>query len=237
MADCFFFPTDPKCAPAVPDKNPVQPPPSTSGGDNEWFWGGRYPFLGQIAFTLIAFSGAGIAGLNLFRYQRSVTYFDNGKLIGSINWWMLSSRIMDWGSLVIFGFFSFTQLLSNVGLATNLNLNTWGFLSILAVLADLTAYVMLYWAYDRTWDCGQDSANKNQAQCSSTAVDLYNQLVRWVVKDTAIWLIAYTYLYDWVAAQWMGLSDEKKKIYKGRLDKWQADIDDSRNNMLALFQI
>ena len=42
----------------------------------------------------------------------------------------------------------------------------------------------------------------------------------WVVKDLATWFIAYTYLYDWIAAQWIGISNEKKKIYKARLDEW-----------------
>ena len=103
--------------------------------------------MGQLAFTFIAFGNTAIASLNLYRYHPA-SYYDKGKLVGDPNWWMLSSRIMDWGSLVLFGIFSFTQLLSDFSLAKNFNLMTWGWLSILAVLADATAYVMLIWAYD-----------------------------------------------------------------------------------------
>ena len=86
MADCFFFPDDPACAPEPTPTPTPEPTTPTDGGDVD---GGKdmdmdmnmnngdlSPWSGQIAYTLVAALSATGAALDLFKYKSDANYYD-----------------------------------------------------------------------------------------------------------------------------------------------------------------
>ena len=165
MTDCFFFPNDPDCDPAVVtpggDSSGLTPYEMVLKDEQEFLEEYDMGMFPQLVFLQVAASGAAYSALRLFRYQSGDTYYAGGDLLDT-NWYKLANQIMLYGALGLFSSGFFTQLLDLFGIATYFNLMWWGWaLGTVGLLASGVANSLLFWAYDRNYDCSMDAANAN----------------------------------------------------------------------------
>merc|ERR1712241_1632828 len=98
----------------------------------------------QMAFLSVMAMSAVHAGLNLFRYHSSATYYDNGD-VQSMNFYKYAHKIEGYAALSIGSLLTIMQLLSMFGIANGVNMMMWQYGGMVFHIAVLTALGMLHW--------------------------------------------------------------------------------------------
>merc|ERR1711920_379752 len=173
---------------------------------------------GNLAFLGLAVEHGLMAGLELFRYRSSSTYYDDADTIGmSQNWWKYANLAEQWTALVLGGVLTISQLLSMFGVGASVNMMMWGYSTMLVFPLVMGVSEMMRWAaYDKAYQVCQDSSDAAQ----STGCDL---------KEIGTGIALYEASEEWMHAQFMQLSEEQQKemmeMHKMDMEKKESDYE------------
>jgi len=186
------------------------------------------PMMGQMAYTLTAVLTAANAGLTLFRYSKKgrndVSAYDN--VWGGQNWIDIYRMIYNYSELAFFGVASITQIATLFGAMASTNLMVWMYGSMFMALAGLMIEVLMWYARDGASTSSDAEADNAFAQVENDAV--------WFAAFSAVRSFnLYTERRNWMAAQWMLLSDEEKDMWM----KERRGDDDDKEMPESLFSL
>merc|ERR1712079_746081 len=118
---------------------------------------------GNLAFLGLAVEHGLMAGLELFRYRSSETYYDDGGIM-SFNGWKFANLAEQWTALVLGGVLTISQLLSMFGVGASVNMMMWGYSTMLVFPPVMGVTEMMRWyAYDKAYQICQDSSSADQS--------------------------------------------------------------------------
>ena len=76
----------------------------------------------------------------------------------------------------------------------------WGWaMGTFGVAASGVANAMLFWAYDRNYECSMDSSDSNQSSCAAFGPTLELELIQWSLYETTVWYTIGMYTKSWIA--------------------------------------
>ena len=108
------------------------------------------------------------ASLVQFRYRSSDTYYDagaGGTVWGpglgndSCNYWEYLNMLWNYFTIGWMGIATITQLLSMLGIATEINLMVWMYGSIVNMVVSFISGLVAMYAYDAYWQVAEDSTS------------------------------------------------------------------------------
>lgn len=181
--------------------------------------------MANITFLSVALGAAVGSALELFRYRSESTYYDGGKILSS-NYWKLADVIALYGALVLGSVAATTQLLSMLGIATEINVMVWmlGF-PLVGGLVGLFYSIMMFLAYDGSYSIAADTKKTAAERAAGAALQLvvekdalYN-----TAMETAVMLSLFKEGEAWWYGQWMAMEAAKKD---GEMEgKMEGDMD------------
>ena len=194
---------------------------------------------GNQAFLGVAVEHAVMAGLTLFRYNSSSTYYDDGNIM-SFNAWKVSNLIEQWTGLVLGSVLGLSQLLSMFGVGASVNMMMWGWSTMLVMpLAMGVAEVMRFWAYDQSYQICEDSSSADQATGCALMDTLEWEMIVGAVKEIGAGLMLDEASEAWMHAQFMQLTEEQQKaameMHKMEKEKMESDYEKMMDDDMETF--
>ena len=206
MVDCFFEPDAPECQAGFGEET-TQVGEETSDyyqmvlDDEEEFldYYGQNPTMAKLAFIALASQGAIYTGLMAFRhaiaYNNENDVYKNGSAVvfDKFDWVMWAEYLFYYGSFGLFSLGWLTQLLDLFGVAGYFNFMTWGWaLGMLGPLNYMVAFLFLYVAYEKTYNCMMDDDDANQVVCGAIYPKVWTAMKEWTMFEMIIWGMAPT---------------------------------------------
>merc|ERR1712079_742103 len=138
---------------------------------------------GNLAFLGLAVEHGLMAGLELFRYRSSETYYDDGGIM-SFNGWQYANLAEQWTALVLGGVLTISQLLSMFGVGASVNMMMWGYSTMLVFPLVMGVSEMMRWyAYDKAYQICQDSSSADQSTGCSLQETIETEMLYCAVKE------------------------------------------------------
>jgi hypothetical protein len=241
---CDFVPEDPSCAPKddapIDDGSRPDIPVDVdmdSDDDMDMDMDKEYTMMqkammpGNLAFLGLAVEHGLMAGLELFRYRSSSTYYDDADTIGmSQNWWKYANLAEQWTALVLGGVLTISQLLSMFGVGASVNMMMWGYSTMLVFPLVMGVSEMMRWAaYDKAYQVCQDSSDAAQSTGCDLQETVETEMLYGAVKEIGTGIALYEASEEWMHAQFMQLSEEQQKemmeMHKMDMEKKESDYE------------
>jgi hypothetical protein len=172
------------------------------------------PFHGQLAYTMVSTMSVAHLALEIFKWHHLDTY-DTDEWKDSqqgTNYYLYNRQITYYGGLAIWSVLAVTQMLSNFGIMTDINLMAWTFGGMIGGLLMLVANIIGLYGYEKMYTVENDTnalaANRNNASLNRATVE--SDMTKDLAIETAHAFELYIESKSWYYAQWLGLSDEKK---------------------------
>jgi len=226
-AFCPFVPTDPLCL-DKPDETTTDPTRPVDGGDkptdptdmNKMDGGDDHmmmdkadPLMGQLTFLGVALSHSIWAGANLFKYHHSDSYYSNGDLMtaGTTNYWKIGEELHEYAGLTIFGVISITQLLSTLGMFTEINMMAWAYGVMAYTIISMIADLILLWGKDVAFGKAEDtsSAASVVTAANATVTSINAALFEAEAFALANHMMEHQQHENWLIAQMINLCGEE----------------------------
>ena len=112
----------------------------------------------QRTYFTTALANSVQASLDTFRYRGSDSYYDDGDVLGSTNYWQLANQMHGYSGVAFWSLASITQLLSMFGHAVDINLIVWLYGGRLLMLTSLATLILEYLAYDKSYQILSDTS-------------------------------------------------------------------------------
>lgn len=180
------------------------------------------PFMGQIAFTMLALGNATGIALDLFRYEKDTVY-TYGDELRWFNSWKIYKMVEQYGGLTLWSVAAITQILSFAGIAVDINIMVWLYGVMmggmwLSGLVGLLQFIAYDSAYALSQETGTDVASlKKKGTGVALMPEIENDMLMTSAMETATTLAIWAEFNNWMAGQWSALPKETR-------DQWLAEM-------------
>merc|ERR1711990_944193 len=171
---------------------------------------------GNIGFLMVAISHVAYPALDMFRYTSAETYWDvTDTTFGAsaTNWWKLYNQIGMYGALSIGAILTITQLLSMFGIAAEVNVMLWGYVTMLVgPLLGAAVSGIAMWGYDQAYQLCDTDSSVNADACDIME-EIEGDMLWMAVEELAMGAALMESYEGWMMAQFMALPEESQKAW------------------------
>merc|ERR1712060_767853 len=165
---------------------------------------------GNIGFLMVAISHVAYPALDMFRYTSAETYWDvTDTTFGAsaTNWWKLYNQIGMYGAI------SIGSLLTMFGIAAEVNVMLWGYVTMLVgPLVGAAVSGIAMWGYDQAYQlCDTDSSV--DADACDIMEEIEGDMLWMAVEELAMGAALMESYEGWTMAQFMALPEESQKAW------------------------
>ena len=172
------------------------------------------PMMGQITYTSVAVMSAIGAGLDMFRYNPSSTKYAEWANIGataSTPYWMYGGELARYTMLTFSSVASITQILSDFGVAPDVNMMVWMYGGMAGSVLGLVAHGLLMYSYDIA-NTALTSSTPSEVTAAEKVIDaLELDFIGMAAHETLVGIELYEQGANWMAAQMMMMGMDKKE--------------------------
>ena len=167
------------------------------------------------------------------------------------NLWEYSTKAMRYTSLVGHSILTITQILSMAGIAADVNIMAWMYLSMVGSVVSLLVSIVRMYVYDQAYTASTATPNvtKDYTLDDGEVIEAESQYASGLVLDgieadimsetimgTAAMLSLYKENKNWMMAQWEALPAEKQEAMQKKGDKKGEKMGEKMEEMFGFFQ-
>ena len=166
--------------------------------------GTDHPLVSNLAYYFAEDISCVTAGLTLFRYRSSDTYYTAGETYnGAANYWKIANMVRGYGHFLLFGLLRFFQSISFGSSLIEYNVIAHTFIIPAIMLVNAIAGFILFISYVSAMEGSLDDDNSATAANYVAFADLTkDEMLMWPAKDASIYLTWYEHYAGWLAGQW-----------------------------------
>merc|ERR1712165_342525 len=188
--------------------------------------------MANVHFLVTAMMGMVGYNLKYFRYRSDADYYASGLALGAdtTNYWEMSNMLRLPASGLIF-----TQALSMAGIAVEVNMMAWMYLTKAWMLVNLVSNIISFVGYETAYSWYAEDTSSN-ATGGALMTIIGNEVYMYVAKMTATMMGLVFAHKAWMYGQWSMLDEETQAEWmekKGHGKKHDDDHDDD-DDMFSL---
>lgn len=169
-------------------------------------------FHGQLAYTMVATMSAAHYAIEIFKWHHLDDYNTDAwkNAQGGTNYYLYNRQIGYYGGLAIWSILSVTQLLSNFGIMSDINMMAWGYAGMIGGLLMLVGNIIGIYAYEQLYTVENDASSAYSANAATYRTTVESDMLMDIALETAHAFELYVEHKNWMWAQYSNLDDEKK---------------------------